>query len=791
MVDLAFIPYAMMIAGAAVIFRVPFLNLPIDEDFAFYTYRAHFARKGIKWKKDVFTFIPQWRMHILDTVYGNNGTNGILRIRLLLALFHAASSVLVAYGVLLFSGNTFAALAGGMLFAFFGTAPAIYSHSFNQEQLYLPVLLLAFYLLINGNSLSAGMLLALSCILKYSCAAYIPPAILAVAWYYGRDETLLFIIAGSIPLLLSFTADLLLGYIDSESLRGLKARFALGIQLPSVKKGAINIAKDFSTVVSRTLPLWLYGLPALILSLSGKNGIWIAAFAVTTIIIFVLQKFFSRYHYIPIVAMLCIATGGAVDYLMQVENSISSILLLTLFIATIDTAFRQRSFYLQPTSAKTLSQYKKFDQFIYLPHLGKIIKRLIRIRKESGRMFVWGNFTQLYFYAGLPASDQFVHYAVGPWDSPAKTVYFDTVVGGIIKHRPIYIVKAFHNLDMELLENITGLKYRLLKVVLSRFPVYRLESVENKNADPVSLPWQEKAVLMERLCAVGEPSPGIERSDMLKGKYARAIKETRKLCRLNRYDLHGKLYLAELLGQTDKKLEAETILKTMMEEHQGFPGPRLALASQKMELGEYETAEDLIEKEINAHGQGAETKSLAGMLNFKRKAYREAVNDFENALSLSPESTAFLMPLAESYACLKLKEKALGTFTAILKKKGCYFESVDTKAVLGIAKLGSEKMNEIETIKFYLARDKKNETLKYALASRIEKSGKSMEAQQIFRELVKETLDDKLRGAVSFRLACREEDKEKQKSLLEKCLKLLPLHEAAKEMLQKLKEKSA
>ncbi len=76
---------------SALLCRMPFLNFPMDDDFAIYTYRARFAKQGFLWKDDLQIIgIPMWKMILFDKVFASSD-KGLLRIRHLLTLFHAAA----------------------------------------------------------------------------------------------------------------------------------------------------------------------------------------------------------------------------------------------------------------------------------------------------------------------------------------------------------------------------------------------------------------------------------------------------------------------------------------------------------------------------------------------------------------------------------------------------------------------------------------------------------------------------------------------------------------------------
>ena len=85
--------------------RLPFLNFPLDDDFAIYTYRARFANKGFKWKKDLQIIgIPMWKMILFDKIY-SCPENGHTRIRNLQTLFHAGACLSIYWDILQYTAN--------------------------------------------------------------------------------------------------------------------------------------------------------------------------------------------------------------------------------------------------------------------------------------------------------------------------------------------------------------------------------------------------------------------------------------------------------------------------------------------------------------------------------------------------------------------------------------------------------------------------------------------------------------------------------------------------------------
>ena len=84
--DLLTLTFLVIISLSAIIFRSPFQNFPLDDDFSIYTYRARFASKGFEWKKDLQLIgIPMWRMLLQDKIYGSSGIQGIRHLQ---TIFH-------------------------------------------------------------------------------------------------------------------------------------------------------------------------------------------------------------------------------------------------------------------------------------------------------------------------------------------------------------------------------------------------------------------------------------------------------------------------------------------------------------------------------------------------------------------------------------------------------------------------------------------------------------------------------------------------------------------------------
>jgi hypothetical protein len=117
--DLLTPTFLIIVSLSSILFRRPFQNFPLDDDFAIYTYRARFASLGFQWKKDLQLIgIPMWKMLLFDKLYGS-AKGGVQRIRHLQTAFHLIAS-LALYGALWsFTHNPWASFTGALLYSFY------------------------------------------------------------------------------------------------------------------------------------------------------------------------------------------------------------------------------------------------------------------------------------------------------------------------------------------------------------------------------------------------------------------------------------------------------------------------------------------------------------------------------------------------------------------------------------------------------------------------------------------------------------------------------------------------
>lgn len=749
-----------LIALTAILSRLPFLRFPMDDDFAIYTYIARFACKGFQWKKDLFLIgNPIWRMRLLDTIYGKNPEQGVLRLRLFFMVMHVITSLILYYGVWSLTQNLWAAFACGLLYSFYGSSPDFTAGNYSFELFYIPCIFIGLTLLPKESVAYAGFFFGLAAVAKWGAGIYAGVLTGVVAYQYGFLSALAFAGFAALPAAISILADWQSGYIDAVGKKQCLTRLATTLRLIRTKRMYFSVPREILRIMGQTLPVWIIGVPAFFIAFSGKYGIWLMPFTAVLVAMIILQRGFSRYHYHPLIALLSFATGLGIDHLLNQNDALTIIAFGALALTVAGNLVYMLPLYTQPLDTGSLAQHEKFDQYIYLPYLGKLLQRLIRMRGETKqRIFVWGTFSQLYHITGLPAADTFLHHTIGPWDTPDLEPYFDSLIGGLIRHKPIYLIKTFHDLDVAQLEQVTGLKYQLIKVVLVRFPVYRLISAQTPAVPPLSLPWQEKMRILQSLTEkekANDPgyikktdcewkhTPGINKTDLKSGRLRTALKECRKLCKLNPYDIQGLYLLGKLYDWSNLPDESADAFNRLLRLAPNHPHARLILAKQNITKGNLEEAEMLIHDDIRLFGSREETDFYFGQICQKRKQYGQAASYFEKITKTIPEWVDVKLHLADSLMELGQIEAAGKTYDQAFDSVGNHPDGAwyRAQAAMGAAKASTARHLYSETPERYLQRDPQNIILAYAKAEALELEGKISESRSLFEKFAESFKD--------------------------------------------------
>ncbi|MCA9482776.1 MAG: hypothetical protein KC553_03485 [Nitrospina sp.] len=782
---LSHILFPTLIAAAVFAVRWPHLKFPLDEDLATYTYIARFRKQGLRWKQDAFLFLyPVWRLQLLDRIYGNPET-GPQRVRLFLAAHNALTAV-VAYGlVLTLTHNAWAALASGLLAAFFLTSPSLEAESFNTEQCYAPFLLGGLWAALLGPewAVVAGLAWGLMAIAKLTTAIYIPCFLILLWLLQGAEPGFNAFVASALVLAASTALDAARGYFDPESLRQIKARMLATLRTSRRDAFWPRLKGDLRLIAAETFPLWILGLPALAGMFLEPDGPWFVTLTAVTLFILFAQRAFTRYHYTPLIAVLAVTSGLGLAWLGAMDGWLPKAGIGIWMLAVAFTALRQLPHYTRARDPEIMARYGKFEQLLYLPYLGRVLKRLMKLSGHAGEpLYVWGNFTQLYHYSGSPAADSYVYYAMGPWLDIGLEPVFDSVIGGLTHKRPRYLVQAYPDFDPVLLEEITGLRYRLIKTVLARYPVYRLEAFNPPKQDPLKLTWMEKASLMERLTR-GRHMPGLNDADLLRGRELKALTECRKLVNLNPHDRDGRIFLGELCERFGLHRQAGNLFEWVVAHHPKLRQVRLMLARQKTVLGEFEEARFLIKDEIRLFGKSTETAQALGRLEKALGQFRAAIDHLQNAIVDAPERWDLRLEQAECYEQLTEPASARKRYLQVWEGATETAEQgFRAQAGVGLARIGAIVNPASATLGDFVKKAPDNAPLAYAHASALEKEGRLDEARELFRSLTGSLKTDLLKANAWYRLARLSEGDEREQCLMQ-CVRRNPYHYGAQEML--------
>ena len=781
--DLLTLTFLVIISLSAVMFRRPFQNFPLDDDFAIYTYRARFASKGFEWKKDLQLIgIPMWRMLLHDRIYRSSGVKGIRHLQ---TIFHVTSSLAIYGALWSFTNNPLASFTGAWLYSFYGTSPDLTAGSLNFEQFYIPFIFTGLAFLQAGSDwvIAAGLCFGFATIFKYTTALF--TGILApLIWFeLGGVAMIQFVLVVATIQALSNLIEWKMGFWDALSRQQMKTRMATTLRLTRTKNMHFNVLLEIRQLFKQALPVWLGLIPLTTYIIQNQN-IWLASFSLTLFSMIFLQRAFSRYHYLPLFALLALGCGLGVDLVLTLKPIQTGMILASFTILLAWNLKSMAFYYLRPIEPETLIHYEKFDQYLYLPRLGKILTRLMRMRGESNeRIFVWGTFSQLYHLTNSPAADNFLHHSIGPWDIPDLEGFYDSFVGGLLHHKPKYLIKSFTDLNVGRLEQITGLKYKLLKVVLARFPVYRLEDVNSCPKNLLTLNWQEKMCHLESLTSADWHAPGIDRSDVERGKPAIAIRECKKLIKLNKQDVAGYDYLGDIYNSMEYTEKAEQAFENILKVAPHRPVTRSKICTQKVKLGKLDEASALLEEEIKLFGYDSNVTFSKGLLLIQKKDYTRALKEFEKVRREEPDqyeswkfSSECMQKLEDREGLKNLYDEA----KAVSDKKDRAW--LHTLIVKDIAELNSNLIPEHETLKFYLQKDTANAILRYALASALETAGDRLGAYKSFEKAATSDYSH-IQANAWFRMALLS-PLDQQTELLKQCLKQQPSHQGAINLLK-------
>ena len=297
--------------------------------------------------------------------------------------------------------------------------------------------------------------------------------------------------------------------------------------------------------------------------------------------------------------------------------------------------------------------------------------------------------------------------------------------------------------------------------------------------------------ILDRLTACEWHAPAVDKTDRDRGRLNTALRECRKLIRLNPTDIPGLLYLGELYAQIQQPDQAVWVFESVLRLESETWNVRLLLAKQYIQLGRFDEAADRVREETSCFGESDEAIFTKALIMQRRGLHRAAVQDFEWFRTQHPERHDCWESLIESLTRLKEREQLKRLFveaTTIQNKPDR--EWLETRVANAIATLDAFQRPESTTLDHYLNRNPGNLLLLYAKASALEREGDLENAYMLFKAVTEQKdRHNRTRAAAWFRRA-RLSGPEQKRQFAEQCLRLDPFHSGARILLSEVKEKS-
>ena len=527
--------------------RIPYVNFPIDADFGMLTYPAYFRKRGIRLIKDFWGFYTPAIIYIYLLVARLFGED-VKYVRYFSSLYNLFT-ILSTFIIANYFFGTPAAVIAALIYAIFSASPYIGGYSCHTEEIYVvPVTLGVFTMahgLLDGNTvylLYAGGFIAAAFLIKIVNIIYFATFLFYLLFWHTPSDALYFFS--------SFTATAVIctlmltwlyrgenrkfwhqhntriktcfDYIDN-SLRALWDRFKLDF---------IPIWRDTWSIILLSALSFYFLIPQLFNSLTHQLLIiWL----LSTIFVFISQRVFRMYHYIPLIQIASILSAVAIYKIL--EFGIMPLISGVIFILVINI-YRKLNFLYLYKKDKRLLRLQKSDQLFYIPEIARYIKERTA---PDDYIYEWGPYAHLYRLADRPSCEGFLFHFVKPY-SQWHTYLFDEILKGIILKKPVYIVLVRTDFNIDILRQITGLDYDMERLFFNRYRVYRLKGKVSEPLNIDDMHWKEKIRWLELLTDGSQDYEKVDDFYIKRGMYEEAMGEYKEALKLNPTDLlmkHG------------------------------------------------------------------------------------------------------------------------------------------------------------------------------------------------------------------------------------------------------------
>ena len=779
--------------------RLPYNNFPIDEDFGMLTYPAYFWKKGIRLIRDYWGGVPPTMFYIYffaQKVFGNK----VKHVRYF-SNFYNLLNILAVFLVTDYLFGSSAALTAALIYVIFSASPYLGAYSCNAEGFYILPLTLGIFSIAHGITdnqtiyyLWGGAFIAAAFIFKLVNIVYWFSFTVYLFFLQLYKETLYFSFS-FIAVAALYTLTMMVIYRGWNRQLWNQNQIRYKATLNFIKTNLKNNYKfDFPPIWKETGSIFLLSSLYLIYLFSIERSVAeniLIIWTLSAFVILVSQRVYLMYHFIPLVQSASVLSGLAIYKLSEIHTlypyylSLPMIFPFIYFLAF--NIYRKFSFFIQYKKDKRLLYFQKADQFLFIPEIAKYIREHT---SSNDYIYIWGPFVQMYRLADRRSCEGFIFHFVRPYKQWSSFL-FDEILNGIISKNPVYIVLIRPDFDMNVLKQITGLRYDLERVFFNRYPAYRLKK---KVANPLNInrmTCEEKIKWLE-LLTPGSMDYKIDETYIKTGQYEKAFNEFQEALKLYPNDILTRFGLADLMRLSGKYEDAMIFYRQIEELDSRREWLHLEMGLTFGKMGKYDEAISELEKEERLFPGKAETNHGLGIIFNYQKKYADAMEMFQK--SLNKDLSMEWVHLDRGLTLSEMGKYENAIFE-LQEEERLFPGKAETKNGLGVI-YKHQKKHETAIIVFREALKINPSFLlaKYNLYSVLGTAGKYEEAEKGFFEILSNgSLSVSLKGSCCFHLGkiyLKEENLKSAKNYFTKCLEFIPGHCEAGRYLDMLEKTS-
>lgn len=781
-----------LISCIGFLLRLPYLDYPIDEDFAFYTYTGYFQKKGVRLIKDFWGAFPPVIFNIYNLAAKIFGSS-VKQVRSFTNSYHLLNILTVYLAADYLLGKP-EALTAAFIFAVFSATPYLGVYSCHAEGFYMLPVGLGVLALSHGAMenqevwhVLCGVFIAAAFLLKIVNAVYFISFSVFLILSRLYMETLYFALA--------FTGALIVYTLAASiAYRGLNRQLwtqhllRLRTCMDYVNANLKNNYKfDLVPIWKETSSIFFLSLLFLLSLFFVERNIpenILLVWAASTIIIIVFQRVYLMYHCLPVVQVASVLS--ALAFHRFIENYtyypvfLSAPIALAFLIMLTLNLYRKVRFFLLYRKDKRLPCLQKADQFFYIPEIARYIRENTSL---DDYIYVWGAFVQTYRLADRRSCDRFVFYFVKPYQ-PWHAALFEEIVNGIIQKKPAYIVPVRPDFDMEVLGRLSGLDYELERVFFNRYRVYRLKGKSAEPANIEKMSCEEKIKWLE-LLTPGSMDYSLDERYIKEGAYGKALNEYNLALKLNPNDILIKFGLASLMRTLERYEDAFGLYQEIAENGGKREWLHLEKAATFVKSGKYVDATKELDLEENLFPDKAETMHVRGTVFKGRKKYEDALDCFEKALEKDPTMEWVHLDTGLIYRDMGRFDDAAAEFQ---EEERLHPGKAETKHEQGVNYICQKKHEKaVRAFREALSINPSFSLSKYSLYSLLVDSGEYEEAKSGFLEILSDGSPVNLKGGSCFHLGkihFKENNSGAAVDYFRKCLEYIPGHGEAHKYLK-------